>query len=84
MAALDKFNCDLYLFQPTMVQWIELLTKQFNSCQGACEWFLDHMAESDWWPQQILIKCPNQMVRQVSYVAELCPSLSCELLSGSL
>ncbi|XP_052769790.1 ubiquitin carboxyl-terminal hydrolase 34-like isoform X3 [Mya arenaria] len=51
--------------KPTMVQWIELLTKQFNSCQGACEWFLDHMAESDWWPQQILIKCPNQITRQM-------------------
>lgn len=51
--------------KPTMLQWIELLTKQFNSCPAACEWFLDHMAESDWWPQQILIKCPNQMVRQM-------------------
>ncbi|XP_053405325.1 ubiquitin carboxyl-terminal hydrolase 34-like isoform X2 [Mercenaria mercenaria] len=51
--------------KPTMVQWIELLTKQFNSCQAACEWFLDHMAESDWWPQQILIKCPNQITRQM-------------------
>ncbi|KAL4238015.1 Ubiquitin carboxyl-terminal hydrolase 34 [Mactra antiquata] len=51
--------------KPTMVSWIELLTKQFNSCQAACEWFLDHMAESDWWPQQILIKCPNQITRQM-------------------
>ncbi|XP_048258866.1 ubiquitin carboxyl-terminal hydrolase 34-like isoform X4 [Haliotis rufescens] len=51
--------------KPTMLQWIELLTKQFNSCPAACEWFLDHMADSDWWPQQILIKCPNQMVRQM-------------------
>ncbi|XP_064603807.1 ubiquitin carboxyl-terminal hydrolase 34-like isoform X2 [Liolophura sinensis] len=51
--------------KPTMLQWIELLTKQFNSCPGACEWFLDHMAEDDWWPQQILIKCPNQVVRQM-------------------
>ena len=23
--------------KPTMLQWIELLTKQFNSCQAACE-----------------------------------------------
>ncbi|XP_021379697.1 ubiquitin carboxyl-terminal hydrolase 34-like isoform X3 [Mizuhopecten yessoensis] len=51
--------------KPTMLQWIELLTKQFNTCPSACEWFLDHMAESDWWPIQILIKCPNQMVRQM-------------------
>ena len=51
--------------QPTMLQWIELTTKQFNACQAACEWFLDTMAEDDWWPQQILIKCPNQVVRQM-------------------
>lgn len=53
------------MFQPTMVQWVELLTKQFNASQAACEWFLDHMAHSEWWPVQILIKCPNQMVRQM-------------------
>ena len=23
------------------------------------------MADDDWWPMQILIKCPNQIVRQV-------------------
>lgn len=51
--------------KPTMVQWVELLTKQFNTSQAACEWFLDHMALNDWWPVQILIKCPNQMVRQM-------------------
>lgn len=28
--------CLLYL-QPTMLQWIELLTKQFNNSQAACE-----------------------------------------------
>jgi hypothetical protein len=53
------------MFQPTMVQWVELLTKQFNASQAACEWFLDHMAHNEWWPVQILIKCPNQMVRQM-------------------
>nr|CAD7454071.1 unnamed protein product [Timema tahoe] len=51
--------------KPTMVQWVELLTKQFNQSQAACEWFLDHMAQEEWWPVQILIKCPNQMVRQM-------------------
>ena len=25
------------VFQPTMLQWIELLTKQFNACHAACE-----------------------------------------------
>ena len=29
------------------------------------QWFLDRMADDDWWPMQILIKCPNQIVRQV-------------------
>ena len=65
-----------------MVQWIELLTKQFNSCQAACEWFLDHMAKSDWWPQQILIKCPNQMIRQVK--ASVFAEFSSLFLNGDL
>lgn len=48
-----------------MVLWVELLTKQFNGNQEACEWFLTHMSREFWWPVQILIKCPNQMVRQM-------------------
>ncbi|XP_062866895.1 ubiquitin carboxyl-terminal hydrolase 34-like [Trichomycterus rosablanca] len=51
--------------KPTMLQWIELLTKQFNNNQAACEWFLDQMADDNWWPMRILIKCPNQIVRQM-------------------
>nr|XP_023025188.1 ubiquitin carboxyl-terminal hydrolase puf [Leptinotarsa decemlineata] len=51
--------------KPTMVQWVELVTKQFNACQEACIWFLDHMAQNTWWPVQVLLKCPNQMVRQM-------------------
>ncbi|XP_069090498.1 ubiquitin carboxyl-terminal hydrolase 34 isoform X1 [Pleurodeles waltl] len=51
--------------KPTMLQWIELLTKQFNNSQAACEWFLDRMSDDEWWPMQILIKCPNQIVRQM-------------------
>lgn len=51
--------------QPTMVLWVELLTKQFNANQEACEWFLSHMSTELWWPVHILIKCPNQMVRQM-------------------
>ncbi|GAB6022101.1 hypothetical protein CHUAL_006244 [Chamberlinius hualienensis] len=51
--------------KPTMVQWIELSTKLFNSNQSACEWFLEHMANEQWWPVQILIRCPNQVVRQM-------------------
>ena len=48
-----------------MVQWVELVTKQFVSSRAACEWFLEHMSRNDWWPVQILIKCPNQMIRQM-------------------
>lgn len=48
-----------------MVLWVELLTKQFNGNQEACEWFLTHMSTERWWPVQILIRCPNQMVRQM-------------------
>lgn len=48
-----------------MVLWVELLTKQFNASQDACEWFLRHMSLEPWWPVQVLIQCPNQMVRQM-------------------
>ncbi|XP_015123639.1 ubiquitin carboxyl-terminal hydrolase 34 [Diachasma alloeum] len=51
--------------KPTMVQWVELLTKQFNGSNGACARFLERMASDSWWPIQILVKCPNQMVRQM-------------------
>ncbi|XP_011269828.1 ubiquitin carboxyl-terminal hydrolase 34 [Camponotus floridanus] len=51
--------------KPTMVQWVELLTKQFNGSTGACARFLERMAGDSWWPIQILVKCPNQMVRQM-------------------
>lgn len=48
-----------------MVQWVELLTKQFNGSEPACEWFLEQMCSEPWWPLQVLIQCPNQMVRQM-------------------
>ncbi|XP_016981843.1 ubiquitin carboxyl-terminal hydrolase puf [Drosophila rhopaloa] len=51
--------------KPTMVPWVELLTKQFNASQEACEWFLSHMSLEPYWPVQVLIQCPNQMVRQM-------------------
>ncbi|KAL5285273.1 USP34 family protein [Megaselia abdita] len=51
--------------KPTMVLWVEHLTKQFNASQEACEWFLTHMSTEPWWPLQVLIQCPNQMVRQM-------------------
>lgn len=48
-----------------MVLWVELLTKQFNGNQEACEWFLTYMSTDFRWLVHILIKCPNQMVRQM-------------------
>lgn len=48
-----------------MVLWVELLTKQFNASPEACEWFLQHMSIEPWWPVQVLMQCPNQMVRQM-------------------
>ncbi|XP_014226620.1 ubiquitin carboxyl-terminal hydrolase 34 isoform X1 [Trichogramma pretiosum] len=51
--------------KPTMMQWIDLLTKQFNNSLVACSAFLDKIANDSWWPVQILVKCPNQMVRQM-------------------
>ncbi|KAM8704007.1 hypothetical protein ACLKA7_008606 [Drosophila subpalustris] len=51
--------------KPTMVPWVELLTKQFNASEEACEWFLSHMSVEPFWPVQVLIQCPNQMVRQM-------------------
>uniref|UniRef100_T1K3V7 USP domain-containing protein n=1 Tax=Tetranychus urticae TaxID=32264 RepID=T1K3V7_TETUR len=52
--------------KPSIANWIELLTKQFNTSQQTCEWLLETLAEDYHnWPVQILIKCPNQMVRQL-------------------
>ncbi|KAK6998655.1 ubiquitin carboxyl-terminal hydrolase 34-like isoform X2, partial [Biomphalaria glabrata] len=49
----------------SMPNWIDYLMKKFSSCLVPCEWLLDHMAEDDWWVQHILIKCPNNMIRQM-------------------
>lgn len=67
-----------------MVLWVELLTKQFNANPDACEWFLSHMSTEPWWPIQVLIQCPNQMVRQmfqrlVIHVIQRLRSSHCEL-----
>ncbi|XP_034127627.1 ubiquitin carboxyl-terminal hydrolase puf isoform X1 [Drosophila guanche] len=55
----------LPLEKPTMVPWVELLTKEFIASHEACEWFLSQMALEPFWPVQVLIQCPNQMVRQM-------------------
>lgn len=67
-----------------MVLWVELLTKQFNANPDACEWFLSHMSTEPWWPIQVLIQCPNQMVRQmfqrlVIHVIQRLRQTQCEL-----
>lgn len=48
--------------KPTIANWIELLTKQFNNSLNACEWLINYLANCDWWSIQILFKCSNQMV----------------------
>ena len=40
-----------------IVQWVELLTKQFDSSTSACAWLLNHMAEDSNWPVTIFLKC---------------------------
>ena len=48
-----------------MKGWVDQLLYTLDSCQPACEWFLDQMAQDDWWIQQLMIKCPVQNIRQV-------------------
>lgn len=50
--------------------WVDLLVHGFDRSQPACEWFLDHMAEDDWWFQQLFIRCPLQHIRQM--FSQLC------------
>lgn len=58
------FQCGHWLRQ-LVCATTDLTSRDLCLRQAACEWFLDHMASDDWWPIQILIKCPNQMVRQM-------------------
>ncbi|XP_040568738.2 ubiquitin carboxyl-terminal hydrolase 34 [Lepeophtheirus salmonis] len=48
-----------------IVQWVELLTKQFDSSTAACSWFLNHMARDNHWPVTIFLKCQVQTIRQM-------------------
>lgn len=54
--------------KPNMKGWVELLRYGFEHSQSACEWFLDNMAQDDWWLQQLFIRCPGQSIRQVILV----------------
>ena len=48
-----------------IVQWVELLTKQFDSSTAACSWFLSHMANDNTWPVTIFLKCHVNTIRQM-------------------
>ena len=48
-----------------IVQWVELLTKQFDSSTAACSWFLNHMAKDNNWPVTIFLKCHVNTIRQM-------------------
>ena len=48
-----------------IVQWVELLTKQFDSSTAACSWFLSHMASDNTWPVTIFLKCHVNTIRQM-------------------
>jgi len=48
-----------------IVQWVECLTKQFDSSTEACGWFLDHMASDTHWPTTIFLKCQVATIRQM-------------------
>ncbi|XP_050545386.1 ubiquitin carboxyl-terminal hydrolase 34 [Daktulosphaira vitifoliae] len=48
----------------TIMQWTELLIKQFSASQSGCEWFLQQMGDDGWWPLKIFVKCSNQVIRQ--------------------
>ena len=48
-----------------IVQWVELLTKQFDSSTSACAWLLNHMAEDSNWPVTIFLKCQVATIRQM-------------------
>ena len=48
-----------------IVQWVELLTKQFDSSTTACSWFLSHMAADNTWAVTIFLKCHVNTIRQM-------------------
>ena len=51
--------------KPGLKAWSDLLLVHFEHSMDACQWFLDHMAEDNWWLHQILLRCPVQATRQV-------------------
>jgi ubiquitin carboxyl-terminal hydrolase 34 len=63
-----SFILDTYIHareKPTMLQWIELLTKYFNTNKTACLWFLNHMSSSSLWFSKVFLRCSNSTIRQM-------------------
>ncbi|CAF1004126.1 unnamed protein product, partial [Didymodactylos carnosus] len=51
--------------KPTMLNWVEYLSKQFTASKPAAVWFLSHMTNDDTWLIKVLVKCPNHTIRQM-------------------
>ncbi|CAF1158284.1 unnamed protein product, partial [Didymodactylos carnosus] len=51
--------------KPTMLNWVEYLSKQFTASKPAAIWFLSHMTNDDTWLIKVLVKCPNHTIRQM-------------------
>lgn len=61
--SVHLYFCFFCFFFSLNVAFMTLFTSLFPC--SFLQWFLDRMADDNWWPMQILIKCPNQIVRQV-------------------
>uniref|UniRef100_A0A6G1SL13 Ubiquitin carboxyl-terminal hydrolase 34 n=1 Tax=Aceria tosichella TaxID=561515 RepID=A0A6G1SL13_9ACAR len=51
--------------KPNLGNWTELIRKQFNSSQAACDWAMQLIDDEDSWLKQMLMKCPIEMVKQL-------------------
>jgi ubiquitin carboxyl-terminal hydrolase 34 len=51
--------------KPNLANWTELIRKQFNSSQAACDWAMQLIDDDDAWLKQMLMKCPIEMVKQL-------------------
>lgn len=69
--------------KPGLKGWSDLLVVHFDNSRDACQWFLDHMAEDSWWLSQILLRCPVQATRQVSYHGDELPYIIKPFMSSS-
>jgi ubiquitin C-terminal hydrolase len=51
--------------KPNLGNWTELIRKQFNSSQAACDWAMQLIDDDEAWLKQMLMKCPIEMVKQL-------------------